>query len=115
MYHFYKYAADTPHVHLRGVVARTHEDVRSSVPQGHDFVCVVADRHTERPSQTTEIQDAERCHESQNTDRKFHTKTTDPKSASFSSPILLMRRFCGFKSRWRTRLAWQNPIPLRSW
>ena len=55
-----------------------------------------------------------------------------PKSASFSSPFLLIRRFCGFRSLqskgwdankvktheinlWSTLCVWQKFNPLRSW
>lgn len=38
-----------------------------------------------------------------------------PKSASFSWPLVLMRRFWGLRSRWRTRLVWQKSMPLSSW
>lgn len=38
-----------------------------------------------------------------------------PKSASFSWPLTLMRRFCGLRSRCSTLLVWQKSIPSRSW
>ena len=38
-----------------------------------------------------------------------------PKSASFNSPISLMRRFCGFTSRCKTLLWWQYARPRKSW
>jgi hypothetical protein len=36
-----------------------------------------------------------------------------PKSPILSSPRLLMRRFWGLRSRWRTRLSWQYAMPCR--
>lgn len=38
-----------------------------------------------------------------------------PKSASFSSPLSLMRRFWGFRSLWRIFLLWQYERPRSSW
>lgn len=38
-----------------------------------------------------------------------------PKSASLSSPRLLIKRFCGLRSRCSTRFSWQNAVPLSSW
>mmetsp|Transcript_514 Transcript_514/g.1321 ORF Transcript_514/g.1321 Transcript_514/m.1321 type:complete len:301 (-) Transcript_514:43-945(-) len=39
-----------------------------------------------------------------------------PKSASLRAPsCLLMRRFCGLRSRWSTRRSWQKATPRRSW
>mmetsp|Transcript_4572 Transcript_4572/g.14810 ORF Transcript_4572/g.14810 Transcript_4572/m.14810 type:complete len:294 (+) Transcript_4572:800-1681(+) len=38
-----------------------------------------------------------------------------PKSASFSSPVELMSKFCGLRSRCSTRCSWQKPTPLISW
>mmetsp|Transcript_3618 Transcript_3618/g.11159 ORF Transcript_3618/g.11159 Transcript_3618/m.11159 type:complete len:208 (+) Transcript_3618:838-1461(+) len=35
-----------------------------------------------------------------------------PKSASLSSPCLLMSRFCGLRSRCSTRRSWQNATPF---
>lgn len=34
-----------------------------------------------------------------------------PKSANLSSPFLLIRRFCGLRSRWRTFRLWQKANP----
>mmetsp|Transcript_68942 Transcript_68942/g.202378 ORF Transcript_68942/g.202378 Transcript_68942/m.202378 type:complete len:203 (-) Transcript_68942:315-923(-) len=38
-----------------------------------------------------------------------------PKSAIFRRSLLSMRRFCGLRSRWRIRFAWQNSTPRQSW
>lgn len=38
-----------------------------------------------------------------------------PKSASLSSPLSLIRRFWGFRSRWRTFLLWQYDSPRKIW
>mmetsp|Transcript_28779 Transcript_28779/g.72879 ORF Transcript_28779/g.72879 Transcript_28779/m.72879 type:complete len:255 (-) Transcript_28779:145-909(-) len=38
-----------------------------------------------------------------------------PKSAILRRSLLSMRRFCGLRSRWRMRLAWQNSTPRHSW
>ncbi len=35
----------------------------------------------------------------------------NPKSPIFSSPLRLMSRFCGLRSRCSTRLSWQNAMP----
>ena len=38
-----------------------------------------------------------------------------PKSANFSSPVLLINRFCGLRSRWRMFLLWQYDKPRNNW
>ena len=38
-----------------------------------------------------------------------------PKSPSLSSPLRLMRRFWGFKSRCRTWFSWQKAVPFNNW
>mmetsp|Transcript_30801 Transcript_30801/g.65504 ORF Transcript_30801/g.65504 Transcript_30801/m.65504 type:complete len:251 (+) Transcript_30801:153-905(+) len=38
-----------------------------------------------------------------------------PKSAILRCNRVSMRRFCGFKSLWMMRLAWQNSTPRQSW
>ena len=39
----------------------------------------------------------------------------NPKSPSFNCPRLFISKFCGFRSRCKTRFSWQNAMPLRSW
>lgn len=43
------------------------------------------------------------------------TARARPKSANFMVPFLSISRFCGFKSRCKTLLWWQNKVPRRSW
>lgn len=43
------------------------------------------------------------------------TTTHLPKSANLSSPISLMRRFCGLTSRWSILLRWMYERPRKSW
>ena len=38
-----------------------------------------------------------------------------PKSASLSCPRVLMSKFWGFRSRWRTRFSWQKAMPRSNW
>lgn len=38
-----------------------------------------------------------------------------PKSASLSSPLSLMSRFCGFRSLCRTLRLWQYAKPRKIW
>ena len=38
-----------------------------------------------------------------------------PKSPSFNSPLRLIRRFWGFKSRCRTWFSWQKAVPFNNW
>lgn len=50
--HFSKDTPDTPDIHRRRVLARSHENIGSPVPQRYDFVCVGPNRNTKGPGQT---------------------------------------------------------------
>ena len=95
------------------LAARAH--LGSSVPQRHDLACVYllglkSSCQTCDKEKTREHISVASCHLRDSVrDHSIAAMHPDlPKSASLTLPCLSMRTFCGLRSRWNTRRAWQK-------
>ena len=93
--------------------ARTHEIISAIIhPQLHTSILVL---YVLLPNNTSGALYQSVTTSFENVFTGIPNALAKPKSASLSSPRLLMRRFWGLRSRWRTRLRWQKEVPRRSW
>lgn len=106
--HLGENATTRPDIDAGGVGAAAEQNIRSAIPKSHDLQNPEDFNQGVVSSGHLFLSIFEKIRTSlENVLTGTPKARARPKSPSFNSPLRLMRRFWGFKSRCSTRFAWQ--------